>query len=115
MSSWPIPPFALSTAAVFARAARRTSGAATPRSGRNDLLAPALRLQPAIEDVLRLVVAAGGAPQLSGSGPTVFAVTDDPERASAMNARLQRGGLRATQTRMRAEPASIEAIEEPEE
>ena len=43
---------------------------------------------------MRLVVAAGGAPQLSGSGPTVFAVTDDPERAAAMTARLERGGLR---------------------
>jgi homoserine kinase len=65
--------------------------------------------------VMRLVVAAGGAPQLSGSGPTVFMVTDDPERAAAMRARLERGGLRATQTRVRSEPASIEAIEELEE
>jgi hypothetical protein len=45
----------------------------------------------------------------------VFAVTDDPERAAAMTARLERGGLRATCTRLRTEPASIEAIEELEE
>jgi hypothetical protein len=40
---------------------------------------------------------------------------DDPDRAMAMAARLERGGIRSTQTRMRSEPASIEAIEEPEE
>lgn len=108
------PPFALSTRAVFAEL-RPDEWSVNAERGRNDLLAPALRLQPAIEDVLRLVVAAGGAPQLSGSGPTVFAVMDDPERAAAVTARLERGGLRATQTRMRSEPASIEAIAEPEE
>lgn len=108
------PPFALSTRAVFAEL-RADDWSDPTESGRNDLLAPALRLQPAIEDVLRLVVAAGGAPQLSGSGPTVFAVTDDPDRASAMKRRLERGGLRATQTRMRLEPASIEALEGLEE
>ena len=108
------PPFALSTAAVFAEL-QPAEWSGQPERGRNDLLAPAVRLQPAIEDVLRLMVAAGGAPQLTGSGPTVFAITDDPERAAAITARLQRGGLRATHTRLRAEPASIEAIEEPEE
>jgi len=108
------PPFTLSTAAVFAEL-RPAEWNGTPQRGRNDLLAPALRLAPAIADVMRLMVAAGGAPQLTGSGPTVFAITDDPERAAAMTARLQRGGLRATHTRMRSEPASIEAIEEPEE
>jgi 4-diphosphocytidyl-2-C-methyl-D-erythritol kinase len=104
------PPFALNTGAVFAEL-RVDDWSANAESGRNDLLAPALRLQPAIEDVMRLVAAAGGAPQLSGSGPTVFAVTDDPGRASAVKERLERGGLRATQTRMRLEPASIEALE----
>ncbi|HET9540446.1 MAG TPA: 4-(cytidine 5'-diphospho)-2-C-methyl-D-erythritol kinase [Candidatus Limnocylindria bacterium] len=108
------PPFALSTAAVFAEL-QPAEWSGQPERGRNDLLAPAVRLLPAIEDVLRLMVAAGGAPQLTGSGPTVFAITDDPERAAAITARLQRGGLRATHTRLRAEPASIEAIEEPEE
>lgn len=108
------PPFALSTGVVFAEL-RAGEWSGIPERGRNDLLAAALRMQPAIEDVMRLVVAAGGAPQLSGSGPTVFAMTDDPERASAMAARLERGGLRATHTRMRSEPASIEAIQELEE
>jgi 4-diphosphocytidyl-2-C-methyl-D-erythritol kinase len=108
------PPFALSTAAVFAEL-QPAEWSGQPERGRNDLLAPAVRLQPAIEDVMRLMVAAGGAPQLTGSGPTVFAITDDPERAAAITARLQRGGLRATHTRLRAEPASIEAVEEPEE
>jgi homoserine kinase len=65
--------------------------------------------------VLRLVIAAGGYPHLSGSGPTVFSLTDDPERAAAAVARLARAGLRASQTRIRREPASIEAIDEIEE
>jgi 4-diphosphocytidyl-2C-methyl-D-erythritol kinase len=108
------PPFTLSTAAVFAELRATDWGAAAER-GRNDLLAPAVRLQPAIQDVMRLMIAAGGAPQLTGSGPTVFATTDDPERAAAMTARLRRGGLRATHTRLRSEPARIEAVEEPEE
>jgi 4-diphosphocytidyl-2-C-methyl-D-erythritol kinase len=108
------PPFSLSTAAVFAEL-RTAEWSGAAERGHNDLLAPALRLQPAIEDVMRLVIAAGGAPQLSGSGPTVFAVTDDPERATAMTARLERGGLRATYTRLRSEPASIEATEELED
>jgi 4-diphosphocytidyl-2-C-methyl-D-erythritol kinase len=107
-------PFALSTAAVFAELRPGEWSGAAER-GRNDLLAAAVRLQPAIEDVMRLLVAAGGDPQLTGSGPTVFALMDDPERAAAVVARLERGGLRATHTRLRSEPARIEAIEELEE
>ena len=65
---------------------------------------------------MRLVVAAGGAPQLTGSGPTVFAITDDPERAAAMTARLRAGRPACHAARgCASEPASIEAIEEPEE
>lgn len=108
------PPFTLSTAAVFAEL-RAGEWSGTAERGHNDLQAAAVRLQPAIEDVMRLVLAAGGAPQLSGSGPTVFAVVDDPERAAAVAARLGRGGMRARHTRMRSEPARIEAIEEQEE
>ena len=108
------PPFALGTAAVFAEL-RQAEWSGVAERGRNDLQAAAIRLQPAIADVMRLMVAAGGAAQLTGSGPTVFAVMDDPDRAAAVTARLERGGVRATHTRLRAEPASIEAIEELEE
>ena len=103
------PPFGLSTAAVFAelRPGEWSGGA---QGGRNDLLAPARRLRPALDDVFRLVAGAGGEPRLTGSGPTVFALTDDSERAAAIVGRLERGGLRATQTRLRGEPASIEAV-----
>jgi 4-diphosphocytidyl-2-C-methyl-D-erythritol kinase len=107
-------PFALSTAAVFAELRPEEWSGAAER-GRNDLLGPAVRLRPAIQDVMRLMGAAGGAPQLTGSGPTVFALMDDPERATAVVKRLERAGVRATHTRTRSEPASIEAIEEPEE
>jgi 4-diphosphocytidyl-2-C-methyl-D-erythritol kinase len=108
------PPFSLSTAAVFAEL-RPEEWSGEAQRGVNDLLAPARRLRPALDDVLRLVVAAGGEPHLSGSGSTVFSLTDDPERAAAVAARLERAGLRALQTRIRREPASIEAIDEVEE
>jgi 4-diphosphocytidyl-2C-methyl-D-erythritol kinase len=56
------------------------------------------------------VAGAGGEPRLTGSGPTVFTLTDDPERAAAVAARLVRAGLRAMQTRIRTEPATIEPV-----
>jgi 4-diphosphocytidyl-2C-methyl-D-erythritol kinase len=51
---------------------------------------------------------AGGDPHLTGSGPTVFMLTDDPERADAVASRVGEAGLAATRTRLRTEPASIE-------
>jgi 4-diphosphocytidyl-2-C-methyl-D-erythritol kinase len=106
------PPFALSTAAVFAELrAGEWSGPGTEQSaeGTNDLLAPARRLRPELDEVLRVVAAAGGDPRLTGSGPTVFAMTDDPERAAGVAGRCERAGLATTRTRLRTEPASIEA------
>ena len=103
------PPFGLSTAAVFAEL-QPDEWSEVARPGVNDLLAPARRLRPELDDVFRLVAGAGGEPKLSGSGPTVYALTDEAERAAAIAARLERGGLRATQTRIRSQPASIEAV-----
>jgi homoserine kinase len=57
---------------------------------------------------MRLVAAAGGEPHLSGSGPTVFVLTDDPERADSVAVRMVRSGLTTTRTLLRREPASIE-------
>jgi 4-diphosphocytidyl-2C-methyl-D-erythritol kinase len=108
------PPFTLPTAAVFAEL-RPGEWSGELRPGVNDLLAPARRLHPELDDVHRLVIAAGGDPHMTGSGPTIFSLTDDPERAAAVVARLQRAGMRASQTRMRRGPASIEAIDEFEE
>jgi 4-diphosphocytidyl-2-C-methyl-D-erythritol kinase len=103
------PPFSLSTAAVFGELQpEEWSGEGRP--GVNDLLAPARRLRPELDEVFRLMAGAGGEPRLTGSGPTVYSLTDDPERAAAVAARLIRAGLRATQTRIRSEPASIEAV-----
>jgi 4-diphosphocytidyl-2-C-methyl-D-erythritol kinase len=107
------PPFALSTAAVFAEL--RTDEWSGPGTDplqaerRNDLLAPARRLRPALDDVFRLVAEAGGSPQLTGSGPTVFVTTDDPEHAASVASRCERAGLATRRTRLRTEPASIEA------
>ncbi len=76
-------------------------------TGTNDLLAPAVRLCPPIADLCALVVAAGGEPRLTGSGPTVFAATDDPQRADGIAARLRRAGQAVTVTRSRPAGASI--------
>lgn len=112
------PGFGLATGAVFAEVGA-ADWSESPESfealapGRNDLEAPARRLRSEIADVFRLVAGAGGEPHLTGSGPTVFALTDDPERADGIAARLQRAGLRATRTRLRREPARIQTVEEP--
>ena len=107
------PPFRLATAAVFAELRPDERGVAAEDG--NDLLAAATRLRPEMSDVLRLVARAGGHPQLSGSGPTVFARTDDPELADALAGRLAGGGLRTTRARLRTEPARIEALTDDEE
>jgi 4-diphosphocytidyl-2-C-methyl-D-erythritol kinase len=103
------PAFHLSTADVFAELRPgEIGGPAAPEPGRNDLLAPARRLRPELDDLFRMVAKAGGVPQLTGSGPTIFVRTDDPERAAALAAGLRGIGLRVTETRLRREAASIE-------
>lgn len=99
------PAFRLSTGAVFAEL--RASDLAAERPGGNDLLAAALRLRPELSDLMRGVSAAGGEPRLTGSGSTIFALTDDPERAAAVAAALRRSGVRVTETRLRTQPAEI--------
>ena len=107
------PPFTLSTAAVFAelRPGEWSGSGADPAETQstNDLLAPARRLRPELEEVFRLVAGAGADPRLTGSGSTVFVTTDDPERAAGVASRCERAGLATTRTRLRTEPASIEA------
>ncbi len=106
------PAFGLSTAAVFAEL-RRSEWADTedePVPGDNALLAPALRLRPEIADLMRLVLAAGLDPHMTGSGPSLYAITDDPPRAAAAARRLERAGVRTTTTRLRREPARIEVV-----
>jgi len=56
------------------------------------------------------MVAAGADPHLSGSGPTLFALVDDAERADAFASRLGRGRVSTLRTRLRKEPASIETV-----
>ncbi len=110
-----VAPFRLSTAAVFAEL-RRSDWSGPParaaEPGRNDLLGPAQRLRPEIGGLVRRMAAAGAEPHLTGSGPTLFALTDDLERAESVRARLSAEGLRTIATRLRRQPASIEAIEE---
>lgn len=103
------PPFGLSTAAIFAELDPDEWGRLE-----NDLLAPARRLRPELDDILATVTKEGGQPRVTGSGPTIFSLTDDPERARALADRLREAGLRATVTRTRGAAASIERITEEE-
>ncbi len=104
------PAFGLATGEVFAELRRSEWAQAVelPPPGRNGLLRAALRLRPELEDLMRLVLSSGLEPHLTGSGPTLYATTDDPERAAAAAQRLTRAGIRTTTTRFRPEPARIE-------
>ncbi len=101
------PPFGLSTAEIFAEL-RPDEWGRQP----NDLLGPARRLRPELDDLVAAVTAAGGEPMLTGSGPTIFSLSDDPERAAALAGRLTDDGLRVTHTRTRTVPPIIQPIEE---
>jgi 4-diphosphocytidyl-2-C-methyl-D-erythritol kinase len=103
------PPFTLSTADVF-------SDLRPDEWGRleNDLLAPAGRLAPALGDLFELVVAAGGTPRLTGTGPTIFRMHDDPDQAAAVAAAVQARGVRATITATRTSATEIERADEEE-
>ena len=105
-----LPAFRLSTAAVFGELRPADLGA--DRAQPNDLLAPALRLRPELGDLMRRVSDAGGEPRLTGSGSTVFALTDDSERAAAIAAGVRRTGVRVTLTRLRRHPAQILELDE---
>jgi 4-diphosphocytidyl-2-C-methyl-D-erythritol kinase len=100
-----IPAYRLSTAAVFGEL--RSADLAADQRGGNDLLAPALRLRPELGDLMREVANAGGAPRLTGSGSTVFALTPDGERAAAVGERLRGSGVRVIVTRLRKAPAEV--------
>ena len=101
------PSFGLSTAAIFAELRPDEWGRLE-----NDLLAPARRLRPELDDLLSTVARAGGEPRLTGSGPTIFVATPDPERAAFLAEALRGAGLRTTHTRTRTQPSTIERIEE---
>jgi 4-diphosphocytidyl-2-C-methyl-D-erythritol kinase len=105
-----VPAFRLSTAAVFGEL--RASDLAGDAPGRNDLLGPALRLRPELDDLMRLVVDAGGEARLTGSGSTVFAITRDSERAAAVAERLRGAGVPVILTRLRGSPAEIVELED---
>jgi 4-diphosphocytidyl-2-C-methyl-D-erythritol kinase len=82
------PPAALAGAEAMVRAAL-AAGQAPPVV--NDLQAAALSLCPSIAGALADVTGAGAqAALVSGSGPTVFGLFDDPERAQAAATALRR-------------------------
>ncbi|MGI8659305.1 MAG: 4-(cytidine 5'-diphospho)-2-C-methyl-D-erythritol kinase [Candidatus Limnocylindria bacterium] len=101
------PPFGLSTRDVFSELRPDEWGRLE-----NDLLAPARRLRPELDDLFDVVRRAGGEPKLTGSGSTIFIIADDAEHAAALGRRLVDAGLRVTVTRTRDTAASIERINE---
>jgi len=103
------PPFGLSTPAIFAELRPDEWGRL-----QNDLLAPARRLRPELDDLFAIVTEAGGEPRLTGSGPTIFCLTDDPERAGALATGVRDAGIRVTVTHTRDAAASIDRIIEEE-
>lgn len=60
---------------------------------RNDLTAAAVSLAPEIQVALDAAAEVGVPALMSGSGPTVFALTDDPERAEAVAAAFASHGF----------------------
>ena len=106
-----VPSFRLATGAVFAEL--RASDLASGRLSGNDLLAPALRLRPELGDLMRHVAGAGVDPAMTGSGPTLFSLVDDPERAAAVARSLRERGLTVIETRLREEAARIVALDDP--
>lgn len=104
------PGIGLSTASVFAELRRSDWSDPASDPERNDLVAPARRLLPELSELERQFGAAGVTPRLTGSGPTLFAVLDDPERGGALAARLRRSGARVNETRLRTEAATIEEM-----
>jgi 4-diphosphocytidyl-2-C-methyl-D-erythritol kinase len=99
------PPFGLPTRDVFAELRREEWG-----TDANDLVAPARRLRPELDDLLARVRGAGAEPRMTGSGPTIFVLDDDAERADALAATLAAEGMRITRTRTRLESSRIESI-----
>ena len=111
-----VPPFRLRTAAVFAELRPGDWSATEPpravEPGRNDLLAPALRLRPELDRVLSAIRRAGGEPRMTGSGPACFALTDDPERTGAIAEAVARAGLRAFHTDLLERASDLEPARE---
>ncbi len=102
-----LPGFGLSTAAVFAELRREEWGTVD-----NDLLAPACRLRPELGDLVEMVRRAGGEPRLTGSGSTIFSLTDEEESAAALADALRDLRLTVILTRTRTTPTHIQRIEE---
>ena len=103
-----IPDFRLSTAAVFAELRPGDLGRGEP--GGNDLLAPAMRLRPELRDLMNRVIEAGGEPRMTGSGSTIFALTDDPDRAAAVAAALQDAAVQGDPDATRRQPRSSSSM-----
>ena len=106
------PPEGLSTADVFAELRPADWG-----TEGNDLAAPARRLRPELADLEAAVREAGGEPQLTGSGPTIFTLVGDAERAAviaaALDASLRPAGVRVRVTRTRTDAPPVETLDEP--
>jgi 4-diphosphocytidyl-2-C-methyl-D-erythritol kinase len=108
-----LPKQRLSTADVYARCTPGAGGApvqgvaaavsarslkALSELMRNDLTAPAVSLAPEIQVALDAAAEVGVPALMSGSGPTVFALTDDPGQAEAVAAAFTSRGFDVART-----------------
>lgn len=89
-------------AAVSARSLR-----ALTELMRNDLTASAVSLAPEIQVALDAAAKVGAPALMSGSGPTVFALTDDPERAEAAAAAFASHGFEVARTTLAARGITV--------
>jgi predicted nuclease with RNAse H fold len=56
---------------------------------------------------MQRMAAAGAEPRLTGSGPTLFSLSDDAGRSAAIADRLRSAGVRVTETHLRPQAARI--------
>lgn len=74
---------------------------------RNDLTAAAVSLVPQIQVALDAAAEVGVPALMSGSGPTVFALTDDPGQAEAVAAAFASHGLGVSRTALAARGITV--------
>lgn len=91
------PPVEGAAAAVAARSLKALS-----ELMRNDLTEAAAALAPEVSKALQAAARAGVPALMSGSGPTVFALSDDPERMEALLAAWRADNLEVTLTELAA-------------
>jgi 4-diphosphocytidyl-2-C-methyl-D-erythritol kinase len=102
-----VPPFSVSTAAVYAALAGSQGEIVRPTAGRllvgNDLAPAVLRIEPRMEEFLRAVRSVCVEAMISGSGSTIVAVPANPGDRARVASLLPQATVIATRTVARSE------------